>query len=184
MIDQIFKMLFNKSYNETTGYKDVFQFRLRVINECDLLNSLVSESQDGNRDLKFKSERLARKGHVAFNHCLVQYVHEVIGKSAENNSRSEQEEQFFQLFTGSAEWNALIQGEFAHRTKLNTTSLQQINNQDSDSEEFEQDKSDEDDKKEDRFAHLIEDNKDKGDSSSSDDDLERDEDKQKTASQA
>lgn len=44
MIDQIFKMLFNKSYNETTGYKDVFQFRLRVINECDLLNSLVSES--------------------------------------------------------------------------------------------------------------------------------------------
>jgi len=136
MIDQIFKMLFNKSYNETTGYKEVFQFRLKVISECDLLNTLVTESLDGNRELKFKSERLARKGHVAFNHCLVQYIQEVIGKSAESNSRSEDEEQFFQLFTGSMEWNAMIQGEFAQRTKLNTTSLQQINNQDSDSEEF------------------------------------------------
>jgi len=48
MIDSIFKLLFNKSYNEATGFKDIFEFRLRIINECDLLNSIIHESSEEN----------------------------------------------------------------------------------------------------------------------------------------
>ena len=102
MIDSIFKFLFNKSYNEATGFKDIFEFRLRIINECDLLNSIIHESSEENWDFKFKSERLARKGHSAFNYSLITYIQEVFSKSAESNSRSESEEEFFNLVSNSA----------------------------------------------------------------------------------
>jgi hypothetical protein len=70
LIDGIFKSLFNKSYNETTGIKDIFAFRIQIITECDLINSLCLHSNEENKDYKFGSERLARKGHLAFNHQL------------------------------------------------------------------------------------------------------------------
>jgi len=71
LVEDIFKNLLKAG--DEHPLQNIWKFRTHIIVECDLLNQLINESV-ANKEYKFKSERLARNGHCAFNVVIANLI--------------------------------------------------------------------------------------------------------------